>query len=99
MLGALVGIAVEFGAPGTAGAQVPGELQIVAVDASRSPLVAIDVAVPEREGTAVLPPGAFRVEGGEVLEATRLDPADLAVGLVFDNGAGATRQAIMAAQG
>ena len=99
MLGALVGIAVEFGAPGTAGAQTPGDLQIVAVDASRSPLVAIDVAVPEREASVTLPPGAFRVQGGQVLEATPLDPADLAVGLVFDDGAGATRQAIVAAQG
>ncbi len=99
MLGALVGIAVEFGAPGTAGAQTPGDLQIVAVDASRSPLVAIDVAVPEREASVPLPPSAFRVQGGQVLEATPLDPADLAVGLVFDDGAGVTRQAIVAAQG
>ena len=91
MLGALVGIAVELGAPGTAGAQAAGDLQIVAVDASRSPLVAIDVAVPEREASVPLPPGAFRVQGGQVLEATRLDPADLAVGLVFDDAAGATR--------
>ena len=98
-LGVLVGIAVELGAPGTARAQAAGDLQIVAVDVSRSPIVAIDVAVPEREASMPLPPDAFRVQGGEVLDATRLDPADLAVGLVFDDGAGATRQAITAAQG
>jgi integrase len=98
-LGVLVGIAVELGAPGAARAQAAGDLQIVAVDVSRSPIVAIDLAVPEREASVPLPPGAFRVQGGEVLDATRLDPADLAVGLVFDDGAGATRPAITAAQG
>jgi integrase len=98
-LGVLVGIAVEFGAPVSAGAQAAGDLQIVAVDASRAPLVVIDLAVPEREASESLPPGAFRVQGGQILEATRLDPADLAVGLVFDDGARSPRQAITTAQG
>ena len=99
LLGALVGIAVEFGAPGTAVAQAAGDLQIVAVDTSRSPLVAIDVAVPEREASVTLPPArsgcrAVRSSKPRVWIQKTSPSAWYSTTLPAR-----TRQAIMAAQG
>ena len=86
----------------TAASAGPGDtapLEIVAVDVSAFPRVVFDVALPEMELPAGVDPGMFAVPGAADVVVEALDPADLTLGLVLDDGPQVSLDAVAAEQG
>ena len=75
------------------------DVQVVAVDSSRYPVVAIDVAVPTHELSGTLPADAFSIAGASRLDVTRLDPAGIVVGLVLDDRSTVSASGVASEQG
>jgi hypothetical protein len=82
---------------GSAGGDEP--LEVVAVDVSAYPTVVVDIALPAWESVAQVGPDAFSVDGAGGLAVERLDPEDLTVAFVVDNGRHVPRATLAAHQG
>ena len=59
---------------------------MLAIDARPFPQITVDVAVPERERARDLPPEAFSLPGLTDVGVEELDPADLTLAVVLDDG-------------
>ena len=64
----------------------PEPLEVLAIDARPFPQITVDVAVPERERARDLPPEAFSLPGLTDVGVEELDPADLTLAVVLDDG-------------
>ena len=94
VLGAVLTPTVASAGPGDT-----APLEIVAVDVTAFPRVVFDVALPEMELPADVDPGMFAVPGATDVVAEALDPADLTLGLVLDDGPQVSLDAVAAEQG
>ena len=86
-------------ATGVTAAEPVEPLEVVAVDVSAYPTVVLDVALPAWESVEQVGPDAFTVEGAAGVAVERLDPADLTVAFVVDNGRHVPRATLAAHQG
>ena len=83
----LLAIAAMTAAGGVASAAPePEPLEVLAVDTTAFPHVVVDVAVPERERASEMPSEAFSLPGLTDVTVERLDPADLTLAIVLDDG-------------
>ena len=98
-LGATLIFATATLTHGTASAGAAEPLEIVALDLSAFPTVVLDVALPEWELPGHVGPEAFSVVGATGLVVERLDPTDLTVALVLDDGPGVAAETVITHQG
>ncbi len=83
----LLAIAAMTAAGGVASAAPePEPLEVLAVDTTAFPHVVVDVAVPERERASEMPSEAFSLPGLTDVTVEELDPADLTLAIVLDDG-------------
>ena len=95
----LVGLIATVATSSIASAGVGEPLEIVAVDVSAYPTVVLDVALPSWESVEQVGADAFTVAGAGALTVERLDPADLTVAFVLDNGPPVPRATLATHQG
>src|SRR5688500_9550553 len=68
-------------------------------DASALPAVEFDVALPSTQAVTEITPDMLVLEGGTVQSVAPVDPTQIAVSLVIDDGPTVTRDAVQDAQG
>ena len=64
----------------------PEPLEVLAIDVRAFPQITVDIAVPERERARDLPVEAFSLPGLTDVSVEELDPADLTLAVVLDDG-------------